>query len=390
MSRLGLSVLILSLVIHAVCQGQRGGAETNRADSADVELVSWNGEDIPLSWTFTTLFALGGEESGPSSFFRVTRHNVGSDSAGNLYVLDGQEYRVVTYDPSGEFVRTMGAEGGGPGELRRPTALWVSPDGIASVYDFGKNAVVRFASDGEILPQVPLTKPLAGVRDARYFAVAPGGVVATTYDWSSTAGEIVGYNLTISAGDETTVLARVSHMGGKMVMYRCGGLNQPPIFAPKISWDLCGTSMAVNQSSEYAIDVYREESLVRKVRRALSPRTATRDLALAELGEGVRVDFGRGPCLIRADELVDGRGFADHIPTISGIKLSPDGHLWVQRTAVGVEYGPIDIYAPDGSYVGTLPSGTPFPLLLLPNARIGVVVKDEFDIERLVIQQIEP
>ena len=39
MSRLGLSVLILSLVIHGVCQGQRGDTETHRADSAGVELV---------------------------------------------------------------------------------------------------------------------------------------------------------------------------------------------------------------------------------------------------------------------------------------------------------------------------------------------------------------
>ncbi len=359
-----------------------------RSDSAGVELVTYEGEDMVLPWEFQRLFALGGDDSGPGSFYRVTMHSVGSDAAGNIYVLDYDAHRVVKFTPDGEFEAAMGGEGGGPSEFRNPAALWVTPDGIVSVYDFGKGAVVRFDAEGGVLPQVPVARPPAA--DSRFFAVSTAGLVMTTYNWTG-GSQIMGYDLVSVADSDSTVLASVSHMGGEMVVYEeCGGgLNLAPIFAPQITWDLYSSTVGVNSSAEYAIAVFEGGSLVRKIYRPLVPVTASSDLAMAELGEGMRVNFGRGPCLITAEKLVDGRGFAELVPTIAGIKLTPDGQLWAQRKVAGEEAGPIDIYDRDAAYVGTLPDGTPFPVLFLTESRIGVVERDELDVDRLVILQIE-
>jgi len=50
------------------------------------------------------------------TFFRPM--HVGVDSAGNMYVLDGGNSRIQMYDAQGNYVRTLGAEGSGPGEFR--------------------------------------------------------------------------------------------------------------------------------------------------------------------------------------------------------------------------------------------------------------------------------
>ena len=53
--------------------------------------------------------------------------------------------------------------------------------------------------------------------------------------------------------------------------------------------------------------------------------------------------------------------------------LSPSGELWVERREVGrFASGPIDIFDASGAYEGTLPTGSPFPLIFVSDSRIGV------------------
>lgn len=171
-----------------------------------------------------------------------------------------------------------------------------------------------------------------------------------------------------------------------------------------------------NAEPGYVLSVIEAGTVTRSIRRSVEPIRATRALAIAELGEGFKINFGRGPCTIDPAEMVDGRGYAETIPMILNVLLSPEGELWVERRAgagaagsgyagggvggggateppgsgTGTLGSLIDLFDASGAYRGTLPPGTPFPIILLPGGRFGVVEKDEFDVARLVVMQGRP
>ena len=77
------------------------------------------------------------------------------------------------------------------------------------------------------------------------------------------------------------------------------------------------------------------------------------------------------------------------MPTLGPLAISPDGTLWARRFTVGSDASPIDIFDPEGVFVGTLPEDSPFPIGFLPDGRILVSETDELDVQRLVVRTVE-
>ncbi|HVP73725.1 MAG TPA: NHL repeat-containing protein [Phycisphaerales bacterium] len=74
------------------------------------------------------------------------------DGQGNLHVLDQRNAMVVVFDQQMRFLRGYGGFGSGPGQLRQPTDLAFSPDGlIAYVADAGNFRVLAFDSRGDVV-----------------------------------------------------------------------------------------------------------------------------------------------------------------------------------------------------------------------------------------------
>jgi hypothetical protein len=62
---------------------------------------------------------IGGDPNNEAYYFpKGARLSV--DEEGNLYVCDGGNRRIQTYDKSGKYVRTIGRQGQGPGEYMYP------------------------------------------------------------------------------------------------------------------------------------------------------------------------------------------------------------------------------------------------------------------------------
>ena len=364
------------------------GAGVERADSAGVEIVTSPAQDRPLAWSFRAAFRVGGAEEGPESFYAVWPSGIGVDSAGRIYVLDPRGDRLVVFSESGEFVRTFGSRGEGPGEMASPASLAVSWTGETAVFDYGKLGLVRYDPNGAPLPEAPFPHPPMP-NQQRHFAWAGDGATVSTM-MPGTAGERVNALLGLRATD-TVRLAQVVLPASRMVMYEScgGGLNLPPLFSPEIVWDRQGGRLAVNSVPGYVVDIYEGTRRVRSLRRHLEPAATTRELAIRDLGDGFRINFGRGLCLIPSHEMVDGRGFATPVPLIEHVRVAASGEVWVQRRVVGQPgNGPIDVFDAGGAYVGTLEAGTAMPLLLLPNGRVALEESDELDVERLVVAEI--
>ena len=70
------------------------------------------------------------------------------DEMGNLYLLDTQLVEVLVYDPHGRYLKSLGHEGDGPGELRQPRDLVLLPDGTVGLVQGFPGRIVKVDRQG--------------------------------------------------------------------------------------------------------------------------------------------------------------------------------------------------------------------------------------------------
>ena len=371
----------------AACGGGSSDATVvERSDSAGVEVVMNRGADVPLPFRFEPVLTLGGQAEGPESFFEVGEQSVATDGRGHIYVLDRGNHRVLMFDSTGEHVRTMGRKGGGPGELPMwPTRMEIGPDGTVYVYDIGKQGFVRYAADGSVLADEPLDVYLPDGS----FAPVQGGMLVKTMRRQGAGGPGLEQLILLRDGRDSVVLAERAIPELKPVQYDCVAFSGvAPLFSGSLVWAVSGERLYAATGDDYRIDVREGDSLVASLRRDVTPRSVDREMALRQVGDAQEVQFGDGrTCRIPPEQVVEEQGFAAVLPAIDGLAVGPDGRVWVRRGHVRDEKARIDLFGPDGAYLGTLPPEAPFPAAFLPDGRIAAVERDELDVPRVVVYQ---
>ncbi len=376
-------IVVLALLVSLATGCDNAPADGPRvvvADSAGIVIVRNLAPDEPLGLLSEPVRALGGKDTPEESFYRVNDYVAGADGRGNLYVLDGDNFAVQVFDSIGRHLRTLGRQGGGPGELQYPLTLSVSEDGLVRVADIAKRSFVQWGADGGVIPTEPFPTFFGGGA-VRW---TPTGLVLSL---QNAEGQRV---VVVEASGEETEIAAVSEETRSIRLESCGmsfsGI--PPLFSPVLTWTAAGNTVVVARNPEYAIDFYEDGQLVRSIRRDVPTQPASAELAAALLGVGMRVGTPGGERVCDPEEVVRVRGFAPWLPMFEGLALASDGTLWVQRYTVDDGPGPIDIFDPDGRYAGTMPEGSAFPIGFLPHGDILTSERDDLDIERLVVRRL--
>lgn len=373
--------LLLLALVAAACDAPGGGAPAvSRADSAGVAIVRSGGEDAALPWRFERRHALGGAESGPQAFYALRARQLAADEAGRVYVLDARNGRVAVFDSAGAHLASMGRKGKGPGELDRPSTLHLEADGTVAVLDHGRGGVARFAPDGRALdthaPGIPL---------AFDYARVAGGAVAAVFE----PGAVFRERLVFVDGARQRPLGVVERPTKRVSYAACGfDATEGPLLLPELRWSARGDEVAVSARPEYVVDLFRGGRLAASVRREVRPRGATREAAVAAALEDAGVRALLDGCAIDAAQVADRRGWAGVVPAVRAVSLAPDGHLWVERTPEPGRPPRVDVFAPGGAYLGTLPEGAPFPAVWLSPARLGAIEADEDGVERLAVYDL--
>ena len=377
------AVLLLLLATLAACADGPPLEKAIVSDSAGIRVVSNLAPDTPLDWTFTPTLTLGGEEEGPESFYSVSERTVGVDAAGHIYVLDADGHRLLVFTGDGTHVRTLGREGNGPGEISWAIGLTVKPDGTALIDDLGRGTVHGFDSTGTPLDTIDELVPnnrRIWDRDGYYSAISTIEDDHTLYRF-----------LRVVDADTTELAKHTSPATGVVELESCGmslsGMSL--LFSSNIVWDAWRARAAASVGTAYQIDTFDGGTHVASYRRSIEPVRATRDLAVRELGEGMRVMTSAGARECSADEVIEKRGFAELVPAIRAVRVGPDGRIWVSRGGPRAEPTPTDVLAADGTYIGTLHADAPFPMGFLPDGRMLASERDELDVVRLVVYQID-
>lgn len=374
----------LAFGVVAACSNASAPSDARRTDSAGVELVQNIGPDRALHLSASPTDTLFDPATDTVLQGEAQKLQIGADAEGRIVFADGArgDRHVLRRERDGTY-RQIGGHGGGPGEYGLAGGIGVAPSGEVLVVDYTKEGYLRFDPDGRPLPLLPWSAIGKGfARTGGYFA---GGLVAQLTDMGAGDGEASGagggadsdsprttQRLFLLLARDTVQVAELREPPMKMARYEgCGvGYAQPPLFFPSLLWSGNATMLAVVSDGGYQIDVWRDGRLVRRIRRASTPRTVTESLAERELSPGLTITFGpRAPCLIAAPELVEKQGFAPALPAIRRLTMAEDGTLWVERWTLKGEPRQRDLFGPTGAYLGTLTGDMPWPDAWLPDGR---------------------
>jgi hypothetical protein len=89
-------------------------------------------------------------------FQRVIDVEVDEDE--RVYILDSKGAHIKIFNKSGEYLRTIGGKGQGPGEMQRPTSLQITPKKEILVNDSSARKLHFFTLDGNFLRDVSQAK----------------------------------------------------------------------------------------------------------------------------------------------------------------------------------------------------------------------------------------
>jgi hypothetical protein len=107
----------------------------------------------PITIEMEEMWRIGGEDD--DEIFGVIT-DVETDREGNFYMLDSQLSEVKVYSADGEYLRTIGREGEGPGEFRGAFNMFMVPGGNIGVLQTFPGKVVTLTPDGEPGGDFPL------------------------------------------------------------------------------------------------------------------------------------------------------------------------------------------------------------------------------------------
>lgn len=80
------------------------------------------------------------------------------DTAGNIFILDSGNKRIQVFGPEGEYVRTIGRRGQGPGEFESLSSICIDRQGNVHILDPAQRRIQVFTPQWEVLKTTPLTK----------------------------------------------------------------------------------------------------------------------------------------------------------------------------------------------------------------------------------------
>lgn len=404
-------------------------------------MVDLPGADQPLEMNISDEYSVGsmlGDEW--ETFAGVGR--VAFDAAGNLYILDGDNHRVVVVDGDGNFLREIGTEGGGPGELRMPLGMVVLPDGQVAIQDMGHSAFVLYDADGVFVRNVRNDFRTGLLTNAIDYHPR-GGIVGASSGISMQVSGNGGATRSTPEGapirfipldsEDPTIEdlatayrpapATGSGGGGTFSASSGGGISMRGMprmtaFGPPIGTTVMPDGrIAVIDSVGYNIKLLGSNGGISSVlSRPIEPRKVTRRdedaererrTAQMESGSsgGMRVVMrttggsggGGGTTSLGGDamkgiqrQMIESLAFAEEMPVLTQIRADWAGRMWVERTGDEVgEDGPIDLISADGEYQGTIAvGGLRIPDAFGPNGLVAYIETDEFDVASVAVKRL--
>jgi hypothetical protein len=303
--------------------------------------------ESPVEVDLAERWRLGGETENEDEFFGVIMQ-ITTDADGNVYLLDSQLDQVNVYSSEGEFIRTIGREGEGPGEFRRPGDMMILPDGNIGVVQSMPGKIVVLTPQGDPVGNQPVpgegegTQFFLGCRSASDHFVLGVNFFSRGDDGFKTIFRMIGVD---SRGEQTAeyFTSETKRDFANLVFdeQELGGFG--------VRWDVGpdGRLFANRVFDQYRIDVWNADgSANRSITRAYESRQRT-PAEMDEASKRFRVVINN-----REPEKKISKTDRD----VMQLYAREDGTVWVLSSRGGLDtpdgvVGTFDIFDRDGRFV---------------------------------------
>jgi len=392
--------LALFPALLVACGEGRGWSGT-MTDSAGVQIVTsladgvWTDADVPV---VTEELRFGATEGDPNlQFGQISGLDVGGD--GTVYVLDQQARTVRAFDGEGNWLRTMGGPGSGPGELGQMSfGLIVAPGDTVLVPDMGQQRMTRYTGGGAVIGSFPM--PIGEGVSVRWERTPSGQLIQQARIMAFPGQEAVeAKDLLLLRDASGTVTDTVLQMPAGQTLSMTESSMSIRMFEQEPVWTI-GQDGTVYyaMNTDYSINAFSSDgTLLRIIRRAVErkPVTEADRLAFTTMFRKLFGDMGVPPQAL--DQVLGSVSFADHYPAFATLFGGPEGTLWVQQIrtaeevgAAAADFNPQDMGSPNwdifdaaGRYLGQLRLPDRFTPLRFVDTAIYGVARDELDVQHV-------
>jgi hypothetical protein len=99
-----------------------------------------------------------GVTEGKEEYMFSRINDIDADDEGNIYVAEGISAHIRVFDENGNYLRTMGRKGQGPGEMQMPIYVQITSQNELVVHDYMAQRLSFFSLDGKYLRQKSTVK----------------------------------------------------------------------------------------------------------------------------------------------------------------------------------------------------------------------------------------
>ena len=346
---LGSIVVLLALVAAAACAEPLEFADWTIPIPEGVRVVEYPAtpaEDRTGRIELAEDLVLGRDESDPNQVFYRLR-DVDVDSDGNLWVLDGGNHRIQVFDREGRFVRSLGREGQGPGELESPGGLAIVGDRL--VVRAARLRLILFDLDGVYVDDVLVdstSRPLGnfvGLTDGTFLASYTESPIPA--DGLVTSGFFsVPFTVSNFGLDATELHQRVQVMGMSLVVTSNSEKRPASIPSPFPSFSVSDEGdLYVTEATEYQVHAFDPDAEPKWSLRVAHVPEALSDDHIERAIESAR---RRRPETTYNDLI-----WRKRLPALSHVAVDGHGHVYVYpyfERGETLEERPVDVYSADG------------------------------------------
>jgi len=360
------SLIILLLSISAIsvfCQSDQSGWKGKIKEKDGVVIVK--NPAYPLYKTdileIEEELSLGGANKGKEyTFERLS--DLAIDDEENIYALDNKVAQIQVFDKNAKYFRSISSFGQGPGELQSPDFIQIMNDKELWVWDLHTNRFVIFSLAGEYLREIPATHLI--------YPLEPIG-------WDS-RGNLMAYLVPPPPVSGLQLVRLSNNLKTMMTIYVVAKddsylKKKIRLLEPEPCCALSRDDLVIwGEAKKYELQILNPEGkLIKKIVRSCKPVRVS-DQDKKELEE-------------RHNQSRMGRAgykpiFPKYFPYFRDISVDEQGRIFVftfdrEKEKPGFYY--IDIYDPEGRYIGQFLSNITASDLVWKNNKLYTIERDQ-------------
>jgi hypothetical protein len=274
-----------------------------------------------------------GREDGKAEYVFSRVGGIDVDDRGNIYVLDLSDANVRAFDSRGQYLRTIGRKGQGPGEMQFPVFVQITSRGEVLIYDYAVSRMLFFSLEGRFLSEKTTLQPILPIRvdslgnliGKRILAPPPkGGKIIYRYD----------------PGERSFMEIAKEDMGAGGIV----DIGKPYCYCAVTQKDM----IIWGSSEKYAFYVLNQQGkTVKKVTGQYEPQSIT-----VEDEQAYKRQYAD---LLKAGTKIT---FRSHFPAFSDIIVDDEEHIFIKTYERDAERGGaffFNVYDRDGIFMAKVP-----------------------------------